>query len=228
MCCEEPVDLGCVGSCNDITTTIASSCASSFTMTYEFNGALITKTISHNGMGFVSIPSGTLNECYNTTFAMYDSGGTYINCFKIKVSPGVSVHQDADALTSTMTLVKELCQEGIPTALLPITATILFNDLSLLEDGSTFDVVVNTSDSEAYGIVAISAGISVANTPNHTVTITDISLLTDNTIIIQINVVITDCSTDLTANAYLACFSNLPNGTRIGLQKISNTIVNGN
>ena len=228
MCCENPIDLGCVGSCNDVVTNIASSCASSFTMTFDFNGATITKTISHNGIGFVTIPSGIFNENSNTTFAVYDSGGTYINCFKVKVTPGVVVAQDTTSLTSTITLDKDLCQSGVPTALLPIKATIVFNDLSLLQDGSTIDIVANMSDGEAYGISAVSSGISVSNSPNHTITITDISQLTDNTIEIQINVVIDDCNADLTANAYLSCFSNLPTGISIGLQQLSNTIQNGN
>lgn len=228
MCCENPIDLGCAGSCSDVVTTIASSCASSFTVSYNFNGATITKIVSHNGIGNLSIPSGTFNENSNTTFAVYDSAGTYIECFKVKITPSMIVAQPTTALQSNITLEKDLCQDGVPTALLPITATIVFNDLSLLANGSSFDIVANMSDGEVYGVSAVSAGISVVNSPNHTITIDDISLLTDNTIIVQINVVITDCNALLTANASLACFFNIPSGTSIGSQNLSNTIQNGN
>ena len=75
MCCDNPIDLGCAGSCDNIATNIVGECATSYMMSYEFNGAIINKVIPYNGIGFVTIPASTFNESSSATFKIYDVAG---------------------------------------------------------------------------------------------------------------------------------------------------------
>ena len=225
MCCDNPIDLGCFSSCDGIVTNIATTCTQHYTVSYNFNGAVINYSFTDKGNGFVTIPSGVFNDSSSTTFAVYDNSGEQIGCFKAKISAGVIAIQNGDTLTSTIELTPDLCLEGIPTALQNISAIIEFNDIGLLQNGTTINIELTTDlDLDKYGINAIGSGYTLDGT---TITITDITEFTNNQIEFQIYCILDTCSEPFEMTASLGCFTDLPTTTNLGTQTPSNTITNG-
>jgi hypothetical protein len=223
MCCDNPIDLGCFTSCDGIVTNIASTCTQHYTVSYNFNGAVINYSFTDKGNGFVTIPSGFFNDSSSTTFAVYDNAGEQIGCFKAKISVGILKIESGDTLTSTIELNPELCVEGVPTSLQTIVTTIEFNDSSLLQNGATIEVIIDT-ELEDVGINPLSSGYTV---DGNTLTITDIDEIEDNKITLQIFCVLNNCAQAYELTASLGCFTNLPTTTNLGTQTPSNTITNG-
>ena len=228
-CCENPIDLGCVSSCDDVVTNITASCAQQYLVTFEFNGATFSRRVSHNDdAGYFTIPAGTFNENYNTTFQVYDQAGEFVACYKVKTTPSASFDygdSESGALTSTIEIEPSgLCDDGLGGSTLPILVTITVPDINLLQNGSTITLDSNITGGTLGSFTAVSTGITIAGS---TITITDIDELVGNEIQVQLNILLTGvCFSNYTANVIVSCYTNLPSGTAVGTQTISNTLIN--
>lgn len=225
MCCDNPINLGCVGSCENITTDIVVFCSSSYTIQYEFNGAIISYTMQAD-KGYLSIPSGVFNEDYNTTFKVKDMSGQVVGCYNVNVSPSVGYPiQLGNVLTSRIELVSGLCVNGIPTAEFPVELNIILNDSTLLESGTTITLDVNIDpDTIIYGLSSLNT--NAYSVTGNTITIIDVDDIENNTINLRLNIVIPNCDTSFEAQASISCYNNLPSNTILGLQTPSNIIIN--
>lgn len=225
MCCENPIDLGCFGSCESITTDIVVACSSSYTITYKFNGALISYTMQANE-GFLTIPGGVFNEDYSTTFKVKDMSGQVVGCYKVNVSPSVGYPiQLGNVLTSRIELLSGLCVNGLPTAEFPVELNIILNDSTLLEAGTTITLDVNIDpDTIIYGLSTLNT--NAYSVTGNTITIIDVNDIENNTINIRFNIVIPTCNTSFEAQVSISCYNNLPETTILGLQTPSNIIIN--
>lgn len=224
MCCENPIDLGCVFSCDDVVTNITSECANVYTISFEFNGAVVTKQVSFNGE-YLTIPSGIFNDNYATTFKVYDNTGEFVDCFKVTILPSLKMANDTNGeLTSSITLTADqICQEGIPSSIMYVSCALEFSDISLLQNGTEIDLDVVITGGTFASLLTTTPGTIPSGSK---VTISDISLITGNTIDLFIGMNIDDCGDDYTMQASIECYSNLPATTLIGTQTISNKLIN--
>lgn len=225
MCCDNPIDLGCVNSCENITTNIVVSCSNSYTIHYEFNGAVINYTMQANS-GYLTIPAGIFNEDYSTTFQIKDTSGQIIGCYKVNISPSIvsPLQVVNDVLNSHINLEMELCEEGVPTSLQPVNVSIVLNDSSLLQAGSTIALDLNLDPSLIFGFTSLNTNAYTV-TAGPIITIVNIDEIVNNTINLLLNIVVETCNTSFEGQLSVSCFSNLPSTTLIGLQTPSNIII---
>ena len=227
MCCENPpIDLGCVGSCDPIITNVVSNCATSFTMVFEFNNTVITRPLSYTGTGYVSVPPGIFPENSVVNFKLYDSAGVFINCFVVRITVGmIKTYPTGEELTSRILLTKELCQDGLPSSLLPVTVDVLFNDITLLQTGSLFTIEQNYISGGVipYSITAVSSGINVIG---DMIVLQNIPLIGGNNVRLQINYVIPSCAHEFRLYLSVTCFGLVPEGVSLGIQTPSNDLIN--
>jgi hypothetical protein len=227
MCCENPpIDLGCVGSCDPIITNVVSNCATSFTMVFEFNNTLITRPLSYTGTGYVSIPPGIFPENSVVNFKLFDSAGVFINCFVVRINVGmIMTYPAGEELTSRILLTKELCQEGLPNSILPVTVDVLFNDITLLQVGSLFTIEQNYISGGVipYAITAVSNGINVIG---DMIVLQNIEDIGGNNVRLEINYVIPNCSHEFRLYLSVVCFGLVPDGVSLGIQTPSNDLIN--
>jgi len=215
MCCDDIIDLGCVSSCSDIVTNVATVCDFTYTITYEFNGALITYTRTYNGNNdFVKIPASLFNEDSSTTFKMYDNNGELLSCYKVRISPGAAVNQGGitDYITSQTVIEDNGCSNNIR----QYSIFINFNDKNLLQNGSKILLDLSIAPTHSYTLVnAIGAAIQLNGL---VITIIDIDGIFGNSIELLLNVVVNNCNQQLHVTAGVGGYCNLPAGVGIGLQ----------
>ena len=88
MCCDNPIDLGCVNSCNPITLDIGVSGTRKIEIRYNLAGSDIkrsyTATIENDTL---EIPADFFNEDLQTLFGVYDQNGALLKCAKVNVLP---------------------------------------------------------------------------------------------------------------------------------------------
>lgn len=226
MCCDNPINLGCVSSCESVTTDFVVTCSGAYTIQYEFNGATISYTMQANE-GFLTIPAGVFNEDYNTTFKVKDMSGQVIGCYKVNVTPSVGSpiqSSGASVLTSNIELIKGLCTTGMPNGTQECEINILLSDSDLLQAGTTIDLVVNIDPELTYGLTSLNTGAYTIL--GDTITIVDPSEIVDNTINLSMNIIVSaSCNTSFESQVSVGCYNNLPTTTILGVQIPSNTII---
>lgn len=226
MCCDNPINLGCVGSCESVTTDIVVACSSAYTVQYEFNGAIISYTMQANE-GYLSIPAGVFNEDYNTTFKVKDMSGQVVGCYKVNVSPSVGSPvqlSSGSVLTSSIELVKGLCADGVPTGIQQVDLTITLNDSTLLEAGTSITLDVTIDPELLFGLTSLNT--DAYSVVGSTITIIAVDEIENNSIYLSMDIVVANCNTTYEAQTSISCYSNLPLTTILGLQTPSNVIIN--
>ncbi len=113
ICCDNPINLGCFHSCEDIRTNVTLDGLGTYTMSYEFNGAVITRQFSSNSVNSrLEIPYNYFNEDYYYTLKLYDNQGIYINCFKFQISPSNKISNVLNSINSVTTFEFDQCTSG--------------------------------------------------------------------------------------------------------------------
>jgi hypothetical protein len=218
MCCDNPIDLGCFNSCQDILTNVALVGTWTYTIIYDFNGAEVTQTFTTTGNAAskLEIPHELFNESTDTTFALYDNEGVYINCFKFNLVPSTYVINTDDTLNTVSSFTYVACNNSQLTG----KFTIEFSSYDALQNGSTFnftpDIDIIPSASTTATLTALSGGISVSGT---TITIVDKTLLPNDLKIILLALIINEeCSDMMTIGGEVTAYSNIVEGFKIGVQ----------
>lgn len=228
-CCSSPQDLGCIRACEGIATNITADCAGVFTLSFEHNGAVITRQLLSNGSGgWLTIPGNTFNEGSETTFSISNQQGVELSCYKVKVLAQESnIYTDVEpwgTITSSIFLDNVVCAPTLPSgSVWSVSGAITFNDINLLDDGT--EITIGALYNPAGGVtgisyVAVSAGISITN---NVITIVDKSLIGGNTIYYTLTFDTPNC-TSVNFRNYVACYAFLPVGVAVGNQVISNAI----
>ena len=218
MCCDNPIDLGCFNSCQDILTNVALVGTWTYTIIYDFNGAEVTQTFTTTGNAAskLEIPHELFNESTDTTFALYDNEGAFINCFKFNLVPSTFVENTDDSLNTVSSYQFATCSNSQ----LRGKFLIEFSNYDALQNGSTFnfspDIDIIPTGSTTATLTALSGGISVSGT---TITIVDKTLLPTD-FIIKINALIIndECSEQMTIGGEVTAYSNIIEGFKIGVQ----------
>lgn len=228
-CCNNPQDLGCIRACEGITTDVTADCAGTFTLSFEHNGAVITRQLFSNGSGgFLTVPGNTFNEGSETTFSISTSNGIELSCYKVKVLAQESnIYTDVQpwgTISSGILLDNALCAPTLPSgSVWSISGTITLNDINYLANGT--EITIGALYNPAGGVtgisyVAVSAGISITD---NVITIVDKSQIGGNTISYTLTFSTPTC-TSVNFRNYVACYSSLPVGIAVGTQAISNSI----
>lgn len=228
-CCTNPQDLGCIRACEGIATSVTADCAGVFTLSFEHNGAVITRQLLSNGSGgFLTVPGNTFNEGSETTFSISTSAGVELACYKVKVLAQESnIYTDVEpwgTISSSVFLDNAVCAPILPSgSVWSVSGAITLNDINLIDDGT--EITIGALYNPAGGVTgisytAVSAGISIAN---NVMTIVDKSQIGGNTIYYAITFDTPNC-TPVNWRNYVACYSFLPVGVAVGNQLISNAI----
>lgn len=112
MCCDNPIELTCQSSCDEIVLpVVVLSTAKIYT---TFNGVKLPIEFSINSSNYAVIDRRSLNEDYNYTFGVYNAANTQIGCYKLDIKPsatcctstfeGDKIIQDVCALNSNVFL----------------------------------------------------------------------------------------------------------------------------
>jgi len=213
MCCENPIDLGCVNSCEDAITTVALTGTSTYTVRFMFNGVEIVRTFNATGVGgFLPIPTDIFNESSIVVFALYDSQGDYINCFTFTIAPKITVDEDTDAFTyldSEIVYVSEQCVGDTTTVVLQI----LLSDYTLLRDGC--NIYFEISDPTIR--FALSAGSSLTPSGDTTyMTIPDASLITSSNMTFKLLVPNAACALNVDVSIRVRNYSAMEANVFVG------------
>lgn len=229
-CCSNPQDLGCILSCDAVTTNVSADCAGTFTLTYNYNGAVVTRSLMSNGSGgFLTIPGGTFPEGSLTTFSIVSSGGIEMGCYKVKVLPQQpNIYDETEpwgTISSSVVLTEDSpCAPAGGGAVWPVTGVITFNDINLLDNGTeiTIGALYNTNVGiQTANYQALTAGTSISG---NVITINDKSLIGGNTISYRVQITLAACGVSMNFRNYVACYAFLPTGVAVGNQLISNAI----
>jgi len=213
MCCEDPIDLGCVNSCEDAITTVALVGTSTYTVRFMFNGVEIVRTFNATGVGgFLPIPTDIFNESSVTVFALYDSQGDYVNCFTFTIAPKITVDEDTDAYTyldSEIEYVSEQCAGDTTTVVLRL----LLSDYTLLRDGCNIYFV--TSDPTIR--FALNAGSTLTVSGDTTyLTIPDASLITSSNMTFKLLVPNASCALNVDVSIQVRNYSAMEANVYVG------------
>ncbi len=222
ICCDNPINLGCFNSCEDIRTNVTLDGLGTYTMSYEFNGAVITRQFSaYSVNNRLEIPYIYFNEDYNYTLKLYDNSGVYINCFKFQISPSNKKYNGFESINSVTTFKFEQCLNGQLVGKFEIE----FSSLEQFQNGSKFrftpDIEWSLPEDISYNLVALSSGVMLY-TPY--VEITDIDDL-NQPIIIQITINNPDCENVMFISGGVTGFDLMKPSTNVGVQVPSNTYV---
>lgn len=85
MCCDDPIELECKSSCQDVILPYAAT--ENHTVKTEFNGALVPLTFVLNASNYPVIDRSLLNENYTHIIGVYNASGTNVACYKITIHP---------------------------------------------------------------------------------------------------------------------------------------------
>jgi len=157
MCCENPTDLGCVNTCDDIVTTVEQSGIEKVYVRFMFNGSEITHSWNGepNEDGFLVIPPGIFNETAPVTFAVYDQNMTLKGCFKVKVGLNavlpVEANEDEITLSTTLEYIEQFCQGGDSRF---VSIRIVFSNPELISVGTILHMTAQTVDGNQCTFVA--------------------------------------------------------------------------
>lgn len=229
-CCTNPQDLGCIRACEGIATSVTADCAGVFTLSFEHNGAVITRQLLSNGSGgFLTVPGNTFNEGSETTFSISTSAGVELACYKVKVLAQESnIYTDVEpwgTISSSVVLTEDSpCAPAGGGAVWPITGVITFNDINLLDNGTEITIGAlynNNVGIQTANYQALTAGTSISG---NVITINDKSLIGGNSITFRVQISLAACGVSMNWRNYVACYSFLPVGVAVGNQLISNAI----
>lgn len=87
MCCDNPIDLGCISSCDDLVLPVAIT--TSHTIKTTFNGTDITLSFTLVASDHPKVSKTYLNEDYIHTLVIYDASGVEFKCYRLSITPGV-------------------------------------------------------------------------------------------------------------------------------------------
>lgn len=222
-CCDNPIDLGCLSSCDPIVTNATATCAGGYSIVYYFNGAAVSIPFYQSAPGYITIPAGYLNESYNGQFRLYDASGELIGCYTFTMSASSTVSAmptDSEILTTTMEVVSTACIQGLPDDAAYIYCIIVPDDMLHIGVGTTFTLSLSVDGGTGSGAIAVEAGdgVSVSGT---TLTITDMALVEANGgVKFYISPVIESCvdSLGMTYDVTIGCVGDLPEGVISGEQ----------
>jgi hypothetical protein len=93
MCCDNPIELECISSCDDL--VLPYTVTESFTVKTTFNGAQFNVPFVANSNSKPVLDKSDLNEDYTYIFGIYNSAGTNVACYKIRINP-VAICCDED------------------------------------------------------------------------------------------------------------------------------------
>ena len=229
MCCENPIDLGCVNSCDNVTTAVTLIGTDTYTVRFMFNGVEITRTFTTTGVdGFLEIPAHYFNEAGSVTFALYDSQGTYINCYKFSVSPHTVIVEDTELITvlnSSVEYVSESCDGTHSNVILQV----LLSDYTLFSDGSVIYFRINkTIPTEARFITHDGSSLTAGPDTNSFI-ILDASSITSSNMTIILQLVNPGCASAVAVEIRVLNYSGLDAGVSIGTNTaLSFTTESGN
>lgn len=216
MCCENPIDLGCVNSCDNVTTAVALIGTNTYTVRFMFNGVEITRTFTTTGVdGFLEIPAHYFNEGAPVTFALYDSQGTYINCYKFSVSPSVTIAEDTEAVTSLTSSI-EYVSETCDAVFTYVTLRVLLSDYTVFTDDALIYFRLNKSiPSEARFADAAGSSLSIGVGTNY-FTIPNAASITASNMLIKLLVANANCLNDIAIEISVLNYDGLIDGVSVG------------
>lgn len=220
-CCNNPISLGCLTSCDQIVTNATATCAGTYSIVYSFNGASVSIPFYQDAPGYITIPAGYLNEAYNGQFRLYDASGELIACYTYTMSPASTISAmptDAEILTTTMSVVSTECVQGIPDDAASIFCIIVPDDFTHIQNGTTITLSLSVDNGTGSGAIGVEAGQGVS-VSGSTLTITDASLVeSEGGIKFFISPVITSCveSLGMTYDVTIGCIGDLPTGVIAG------------
>lgn len=230
-CCNNPQDLGCILSCEGVYTNVSADCAGTYTITYNYNGAIVTRDIMSNGSGgYLVVPGNTFPEGTATTFSIMSSSGVELGCYKVRVFPQQpNIYADSEpwgTISSDIVLTQYASCAPVQSGgfSLGVTGVLTLNDINLLKNGTEITIgAMWDQGSPVQGAIyqSFTAGTSMSG---NVITITDKSLIVSNTITYRIHVFLSACGQTINFKNYVACYSNLPVGVAVGTQSISNAI----
>lgn len=213
MCCEDPIDLGCVNSCEDAITTVVLVGTSTYTVRFMFNGVEIVRTFNATGVGgFLPIPTDIFNESSIVVFALYDSQGDYVNCFTFTIAPKITVDADTDTFTyldSEIRNLSENCADNFTTVILQI----LLSDYTLLRDGCNIYFELNNQNIR---FAANSGSTLVPSVDTTYMTIPDASLITSSNMTFKILVPNASCSLNVDVEIRVRNYSSMEANVFVG------------
>lgn len=212
MCCDNPIDLGCKGSCDSITLDLGLSGYHKVTVKYMLNGALIERSETYHFVtGDYVLASGFFNEDFAGSFGVYDQNGDIIQCYKVKIEV---CNDYSEAVTDT-----ELSTTGViglvscTGSTLTVDLTVTFSDTDALQDG----VVVSFVD-PAFTIIS---GQSYLTYDGTDVTITDVAAMVAS--VAQFTIRVTYHNPSCAAkevSEQIASYSTLASGYVIGTNNL--------
>lgn len=222
MCCDNPIDLGCVNSCNPVTLDIGVSGTRKIEIRYNLGSSDIkrsyTATIADDTL---ELPADFFNEDLETIFGVYDQNGDLLKCAKIKVLP--CGYSDADEDTTLQV------DSSIVIGLLSCTANTLtmevaitFSDTDAIIDGTK--IYLNLV-SETAGFVpdVENPGVAYLDVDNdNVITILDAAAMFAGAgCVVRVKTNNTGCSSTIDMKAQVAAYDGLETGYTIGLNPFS-------
>lgn len=222
MCCENPINLGCFNSCENVVTNVALVGLGTYTIKYDFNGSEIVIGFTTTGVGnFLHIPSKYFPEDIDLTFALYDNEGEYIGCYKFSNLPATLQLSTYTSIESVTDFSFVECVDFFINGVF----TIDFGNFDRFQDGSiiyfTPTITKNPSASSSATLTAISSGISISGS---TITVDDFSALPDDgKLVFEIAITNEDCLQTTNITGQVTGYDNLIDETKIGVQVPSNT-----
>ncbi len=134
MCCNNPTDLGCKNSCEEISLDIGVSGQRKIFIRYDLNGAEVERAYTVDmDTETLTLPSDFFNEDLDTTFGVFDQNGTQLACAKVKIRPCA---KSSEAETNT---VDTECFVGFISCTsntLTFDVAVTFSDEAAIEDGT--------------------------------------------------------------------------------------------
>lgn len=220
MCCENPIDLGCVNSCENVTTAVALVGTNTYTVKFMFNGVEITRTFTTTGIdGLLEIPVHYFNEGAPVTFALYDSQGTYINCYKFNVSPMVTLTEDVEdvvVLDSAIEYVNETCDGTYSVVTLRMT----FSNIVSFTDGAIIYLRMNKSNPSEARYQDVNGSPIEMTGDLLAFTIPDTANITTSNMLFQLLVNNLNCASPQNIEINVLNYAGLIDGVSIGTNEV--------
>lgn len=226
MCCDNPIDLGCVNSCSSITIDIGVSGTMIVDIRYNLAGSdiqrIYTTTIENDTL---IIPDNFFNEDLETLFGIYDQNGTLLKCCKIKVLPcGLSANGE-----DTTMQVSTTCYVGFISCTsntLTMELRILFDDEAAIIDGTKIRLnLVSTT----HGFVpdVENPGVGFLDVDNdNVITIIDAdAMFTAGGCVVRVKTNNSGCNHAINMKAQVASYDNLAAGYTIGTNTFSDIYI---
>lgn len=222
MCCDNPIDLGCVNSCSAVSVDIGVSGTMIVDIRYNLAGSDIqrvyTTTVEDD---LLVIPQDFFNEDLETLFGIYDQNGTLLKCCKIKVLPcGVSASgEDTTMQVSTSCVVGFVsCTSNTLTMEVAIT----FDNEAAIVNGTKIRLnLVSTSDGFTPDVE--NPGVAYLEVDNdNVITIIDAdAMFAGAGCVVRVKTNNSGCNHTINMKAQVASYDDLASGYTIGTNTFS-------